>query len=119
MAAETHSPATGSRTALVAIASLLAVLMLVKFVAIKPVAFLLLAVLFAAAALLNYRGAQAGRWLLAFLCLVTAVIFGAHLVDKGFAADAYQNNADYVVILLGFPLAVVGVVLSALSLRSA
>ena len=118
MAADADRRTAGSHTALVAIASGLALLMLLKFVVVKPIVFLLLAVLFAVAAVLTYRGAQAGRWLLALLCLATTVLFGAHLFDKGFDAGAYQNNADYVMILLGFPLAAVGVVLSALNLRS-
>lgn len=101
-----------------AIAAVLALLMLLKFVVVKPIMFLLLALLFGVAAVLIRRRVSAGRWLLALLCLVTAVVFGAHLFDKGLDAGAYQNNADYVMILFGFPLAIAGLVVSALGLRS-
>ncbi len=103
--------------ALIAIAAALALLMLLKFVVVKPIMFLLLALLFVVAAVLIRRRVSAGRWLFALLCLVTTVVFGAHLFDKGLDAGAYQNNADYVMILLGFPLAIVGLVVSARGLR--
>ena len=104
--------------ALIAIAAALALLMLLKFVVVKPIVFLLFALLFGVAAVLIARRVRVGRWLFVLLCLVTTVLFGAHLLDKGLDAGAYQNNADYVMILLGFPLAIVGRVVSALGLRS-
>ena len=106
-----------SEPALVAVAAVLAALMLLKFVVSKPIMFLLLAVLFGTAAFLVHRGRAPGRWLLLVLCVVTSIVFGAHLFDKGFDPGAYQNNADYILVLLGFPLAAVGAVMTALGIR--
>jgi len=110
---------TGLRPLLVGVAAVLGVLMLLKFVIVKPIAFLALAILFGVAAFLYQRGSAAGRILLVVLLLTAAVIFGGHLFDKGFDAGEYQNTTDYVVILLGFPLAIAGLVLFAMTVRGA
>ena len=117
--AMTGGPATSRRqtSILVSLAAILAILMLLKFVIVKPIMFLGLAILFGIAAFLVRRGSGAGRGLLLLLLLATAVIFGAHVFDKGLDADAYQNTTDYVVILLGLPLALIGLVILALTMR--
>lgn len=109
--------ATRPRPLLVGIASILGVLMLLKFVIVKPITFLALAILFGVAAFLYHRGSAAGRILLVLLLFTTAVIYGGHLLDKGFDAGEYQNNTDYIVILLGLPLAIIGLVLFAMTVR--
>ena len=102
---------------LVGVAAILAILMLLKFVIVKPIMFLGLAILFGIAAVLVRRGSGAGRALLLLLLLATALVFGAHVIDKGLDVDAYQNTTDYGVILLGFPLSLIGLVILALSMR--
>ena len=82
--------------------ALLAVLMLAKFLIVKPIAFLGVALLFALSAYLVIKGWRIGVLLLLVLCIVSAVMFGAHLVDKGLALSAYQHAPDFVVTVLGF-----------------
>lgn len=117
--AMTESPATSRRqtSILVSLAAILAILMLLKFIFVKPIVFLGLAILFGIAAVLVRRGSGAGRVLLLLLLLAITVLFGAHVLGKGLDADAYQNTTDYVVILLGLPLALVGLIILALTMR--
>ena len=107
----------GLAGAMVPLAVILAILMLAKFVIIKPIAFLLLALLFGVSAYLIFKSKRAGTIMLLLLALITAVIFGAHLVDKGFDSDRYQNTTDFIVILLGFPLSLVAIGATVMALR--
>jgi hypothetical protein len=103
--------------AMVPVAAILAVLMLAKFLIVKPISFLLLAVLFGVSAYLVFKGKRAGTILLLLLAALTAVIFGAHLIDKGLDSGAYQNTTDFIVILLGFPLSLVAIGGAVIALR--
>ncbi len=105
-------------TLLLATAAGLAVLALIKFIALKPIVFLLLAILFGVGAWLSAGRNRAGVILLGLLNLLVAVIFGAHLFDKGFDSDRYQAMSDFFVVVIGFPLALLGLVAVAFVLRT-
>jgi hypothetical protein len=85
--------------------AVLAVLMLAKFLIVKPPAFLIVGLLFVLSAYLLMKGRHMGVLLLLVLCILSAVMFGAHLVDKGFDLTAYQHVTDFVVTALGFMVA--------------
>ena len=97
--------------------ALLAVLMLTKFLIVKPVAFLAVALLFVVSAYLLMKGRHIGVLLLLVLCILSVVMFGAHLVDKGFDLSAYQHAPDFIVTVLGFLVAVAALVGAVTALR--
>jgi hypothetical protein len=103
---------------LVGTAAVLAGLAIVKFVAVKPIIFLVLALLYAGAAFLTTRGSKGASIGLIILNVLFTVIFGAHLLDKGFDPDRYQDTSDFFVVVLGLPAAAFGVIASVMHLRA-
>jgi hypothetical protein len=102
---------------LVGTAAVLAGLAIVKFVAVRPIAFLVLALLYAGAAFAAARGSKGASIGLLVLNVLITVIFGAILLDKGFDPDRYQDTSDFFVVVLGLPAAALGVIASVMHLR--
>lgn len=108
-----------ARLALVGSAVVLAVLALLKFIVVKPIFFLALALLYALGAVLVARRTSRGPLaVLAVFNVGVAIFLGRYIVTNGLDIDEYENGTDYVVVLLGVPLALVGVAAAAIQLRS-
>jgi hypothetical protein len=102
---------------LITTASVLAGLAIVKFVVVKPIMFLVLALAYTGAAVLAARGSKGATIALIGLNLLVTVIFGAHLLDKGLDPDRYQDTSDFFVVVIGLPAAALGLIASLMRLK--
>jgi hypothetical protein len=109
------TPADRWRQVVVGAALLLAGLALIKFIVIKPIFFLFLSLLYVAGIVLIRRRRVAGAATLALLNVLVVVFFAAHFLREGLGVP--NETTDAVVVLVGLPAAVVGLVGSVLTLR--
>jgi putative effector of murein hydrolase len=107
-----------ARLIVVGTAVVLCVLALVKFIVVKPIFFLALAILYGVGAFfVARRASRRAVAMLAVVNLAVALFLGRYIVTNGFDVDEYENGTDFVVVLLGAPLALVGFAAAITALR--
>lgn len=114
---EPRHPNNGWTTVMAIAAATLAALAVAKFVVIKPIVFLALALVLGISAWYARQGRKGATITLVVANLLVTVIFGAHLLDKGLDPDRYQHVVDFISVLIGLPAAVIGLVASVLHLK--
>lgn len=102
--------AEASRNILIGTAVLMAILTLQKFIAVLAPPFLLLPILYGIGIwLLLKKDGRGAVILILVLHFILAVVFLVHLSNKGFEPDNYEVMNDFAMVMIGTPIALVGI----------
>jgi hypothetical protein len=107
---ELAQPALVNRL-LVGSTAVLAALSLLKFVVLKPVVFLLIAVVYAAAIAIHRSRPRATAVLIAVLNTLTLAVIATRL------GETFDTATDALVVLVGIPAALIGIASAGIVLR--